>query len=66
MIVPPLGLGMALPLPSLLLAFAGVLGLMFAARARRRTRRPLLNPAMFCLLALALILAAREMWSLSW
>lgn len=68
MIVPPLGLGTALPLVPLLLAFACVLGLMIIGRAalRGRGRRRLIMPAMFCLLALALMLGAREMWSLSW
>lgn len=66
MIIPPLGLGMSFPLPALLLAVAAAAGLVAAGRAARRGRgrRSLLSPAMFCLLALALVLAARDMWSL--
>lgn len=68
MIIPPLGLGTALTLPSLILAFVGVAGLLVAGRAalRGRGRRGLMAPAAFCLSALALIIAAREMWSLGW
>ncbi|WP_019176580.1 hypothetical protein [Methanomassiliicoccus luminyensis] len=66
MIVPPLGL--ELPFPALMLSIACVVGLLLVGTAAARGRgRGYAAPMVFCFLALALILAAREMLSaVSW